>query len=141
MSSTKEFVVSNHILQNETRATSTDNFFDYRLLGDRGADTQSTAEVYDERTDVLFYTMLNQDAVACWSTKRTYTPANQGLVAKDAERLQFSNEIKLDSNGYLWALSNRMPLFLYKSINRSEVNYRVLRGRVDAIIQGTPCAT
>lgn len=58
-SSTKEFKVNNKVLQNETYSLSDASFTDYKLLGDRGANSQSNSEMLDEKTDVLFYTMVS----------------------------------------------------------------------------------
>lgn len=140
LSSTKEFVVSNRVLRDEALATREENYYDYQLLGDRGNGTQSTAEVYDPRTRVLFYTLLNQDAIGCWHTRMPYAAVNQGVVAEDHKRLLFANELKIDAHGYLWVLSNRMPRFLYTSLNSNDCNFRLLRGNTARIIQGTPCA-
>lgn len=51
-------MVSNKVLQNESYATSMDSFGEYQLLGDRGMNSQSSAEFYDDKTGVLFYTMV-----------------------------------------------------------------------------------
>lgn len=59
LSSTKEFAVNNRILQNETYCTSSDAYHEYHLLGDRGQNSQSTAEFYDPHTEVIFYTQVS----------------------------------------------------------------------------------
>ena len=69
LASTKEFSVPNSVLKNETFATSPDSYHSYSLLGERGIKSQSTAEMYDEKTDVIFYTQVNKDAIGCWNTK------------------------------------------------------------------------
>lgn len=51
LASTKEFSVPNTVLKNETLATSSDAYYAYTLLGDRGPKSQSTAEFYDENTE------------------------------------------------------------------------------------------
>lgn len=140
LSSTKEFEVSNKVLQNETYATSSDSYFDYKLLGDRGQNGQSSAEFLDEETGVLFYTQVNKDAIGCWNSRKQYTIDTQGLVDSDSDSLVFPNDLKVDMERNLWVLSDRMPVFLYKSLNPKEFNYRILKGKVGDVIQGTPCA-
>lgn len=137
MASTKEFSVPNTVLKNETFATSGDSYFAYSLLGDRGPKSQSTAEVYDESTNSIFYTQINRDAIACWNINKTYTPENQGIVDSDSNSLVFPNDLKID-NGKLYVLSDRMPLFIYSSL-RPEVNYRILVGETQEVVKGTPC--
>lgn len=111
-----------------------------QLLGDRGHQGQSSAEFFDENTDVIFYTQVNKDAIGCWNSRKSYTPENQGLVDSDSDALVFPNDVKVDDQKTLWVLSDRMPLFIYSSLKPNEFNYRILSGHVTEIIQGTPCA-
>ncbi|KAM7351093.1 L-dopachrome tautomerase yellow-c [Cochliomyia hominivorax] len=139
LASTKEFKVSNRVLQNETLATSSDSYYDFKYVGDRGMNGQSTAEVYDKETGVIFYTQVNKDAIACWNVKRPYTPDNQGLIDSDSHTLVFPNDMKLDSEGTVWVLSDKMPTYLYKELDPAAVNYRVLMGNNRELIKGTIC--
>ncbi|CAO1438219.1 unnamed protein product [Diamesa tonsa] len=138
LASTKEFTVPNSVLKNETFATSTDSYHSYSLLGERGVKSQSTAEMYDEKTDVIFYTQVNKDAIGCWNTKKPYTPENQGLVDSDSDALVFPNDLKLDEDGNVYVLSDRMPQFIYGEL-KPEYNYRVLTGKATELISGTVC--
>lgn len=54
--------MQNIVLQNETRAVSSESYYDYSLVGDRGQNGQSSAEFFDDATNVLFYTQVNKDA-------------------------------------------------------------------------------
>lgn len=139
LSSTKEFEVPNRVLQNESYSTGSDAYFEYKLVGDRGPNSQSSAEYLDEESGVLFYTQVNKDGVGCWNSKKPYTADTQGLVDSDSDALVFPNDLKVDANRNLWVLSDRMPVFLFKSLNPQEFNYRILTGKVDDLIQGTPC--
>lgn len=138
MASTKEFSVPNTVLKNETFATSSDAYYAYTLLGDRGPKSQSTAEFYDPITDVIFYTQINRDAIGCWNINKPYNVENQGLVDSDSDSLVFPNDLKVDHNGNLFVLSDRMPLFIYGSL-KPEFNYRVLTGKTSEVISGTAC--
>lgn len=140
LSSTREFSVPNYVLQNETRSTSPESYYDFSLLGDRGQNGQSSASFFDNKSNVLFYTQVNKDGVGCWNAKKTYTPDTQGLVDSDSDALVFPNDLKIDNEENLWVLSDRMPVFLFKSLNPNEYNYRILKGKVSDLIQGTPCA-
>lgn len=138
LASTKEFSVPNTVLKNETFATSTDSYHAYTLLGDRGPKSQSTAEFYDAKTDVIFYTQINRDAIGCWNINKPFTPENQGLVDSDSDSLVFPNDLKIDNDGNLYVLSDRMPVFIYSSL-KPEYNYRILTGQTSKVISGTPC--
>uniref|UniRef100_A0A1B0CI74 Protein yellow n=2 Tax=Lutzomyia longipalpis TaxID=7200 RepID=A0A1B0CI74_LUTLO len=139
LSSTKEFAVPNKVLQNETYSTGSDAYYEYKLLGDRGQNSQSTAEFYDPSTEVIFYTQVNRDAIGCWNTNKPFNPDNQGLVDSDSEALVFPNDLKVDPSGTLWVLSDRMPAFIYKQLDPQQHNFRILRANTKQIIQGTPC--
>lgn len=139
LSSTCEFSVPNFILQNETLALSPGSYRDYTFLGDRGPQGQSSAESFDETSNVLFYTQVNKDAVGCWNVNKPYTPDNLGLVDSDSDALIFPNDVKIDRDGNLWVLSDRMPIFIYSKLNATEYNYRILNGKISDLILGTAC--
>ncbi|XP_053959654.1 protein yellow [Anastrepha ludens] len=139
LASTKEFKVSNRVLQNETHVTSPAAYYDFKFVGDRGMNGQSTAEVYDKETGVLFYTQVNKDAIACWNVNRPYDSESQGLIDSDSHTLVFPNDMKIDNDGTIWVLSDKMPLYLYKELDPAAVNYRILSGNNRELIKGTPC--
>lgn len=139
LSSTKEFAVSNAVLKNETRALSSESYFDYMVVGDRGANGQSTAEFFDEKSNVLVYTQVNKDGIGCWNTSKPYTPDTQGIIDSDSDALVFPNDLKIDVMGNVWVLSDRLPVFVYKKLNPNEFNYRILTGKVSDLVLGTPC--
>lgn len=139
LSSTKEFVVPNRVLQNRTHVTDSAAYFDFKLLGDRGENGQSSAEFYDDASGVLFYTQVNKDGVGCWNSAHKYTADTQGLVDSDSDALVFPNDLKVDAERTLWVLSDRMPLFLYKQLDPKQFNYRILSAPVDEAIRGTAC--
>ncbi|XP_065095002.1 L-dopachrome tautomerase yellow-f2-like [Ochlerotatus camptorhynchus] len=138
-SSTKEFMVSNKILQNETYSQSPESYYDYKLMGDRGPNSQSSAEFYDPETGIIFYTQVNKDGIGCWNTARPLTQDTQGLVDSDSDALVFPNDLKVDTEGNLWVLSDRLPMFIFTSLDPVEYNYRILTGPISDIIKGTPC--
>lgn len=139
LSSTKEFTVSNLVLQNETYATSEASYFDYKLLGDKGMNSQTTASFFDATTDTLFYSQVNKDAIGCWNTKKPFVADNQGLIDSNSETLIFPNDLKVDREGNVWVLSDRMPVYLYGKWDEKLMNYRVLTGKAADLIRGTPC--
>ncbi|XP_049287330.1 protein yellow isoform X2 [Anopheles funestus] len=138
-SSTKEFMVSNTVLKNESYAQSPQAYYDYKLLGDRGPNSQSSAEFYDSETGVIFYTQVNKDGVGCWNTVMPLTADTQGLVDSDSDALVFPNDLKVDNEGTLWVLSDRLPMFIFTSLDAEQYNYRILVGETRDIIKGTPC--
>ncbi|XP_058820449.1 protein yellow [Topomyia yanbarensis] len=138
-SSTKEFMVSNRILQNETYSQNPESYYDYKLMGDRGPNSQSSAEFYDPETGVIFYTQVNKDGIGCWNTAKPLNPDTQGLVDSDSDALVFPNDLKVDNEGNVWVLSDRLPMFIFTSLDPEQYNYRILTGKISEIIKGTPC--
>ncbi|XP_031629642.1 L-dopachrome tautomerase yellow-f2-like [Contarinia nasturtii] len=130
-------------MQNRTRALSIEPFHDYYFVGDRGPNGQSRVSFLDEKSNVLFYAQINKDAVYCWNTeKRKEKPYNlntQGVVDMNSDSLVFVNDLKVDRDGYLWVLSDRLPVFIYSKLNANQFNYRILRGKVSELIAGTAC--
>lgn len=139
LSSTKEFVVPNWVLQNETYATSEGSYYDYKLLGDKGMNSQTTASFFDPTTETLFYSQVNKDAIGCWNTRKAFSADTQGLIDSNSETLIFPNDLKVDAKGNLWVLSDRMPIYLYGKWDDQLMNYRVLTGNTAELIKGTPC--
>ncbi|XP_035779571.1 L-dopachrome tautomerase yellow-f2-like [Anopheles albimanus] len=138
-SSTKEFMVPNVILKNESYAQSPQSYYDFKLLGDRGPNSQSSAEFYDTETGVIFYTQVNKDGIGCWNTAMPLNADTQGLVDSDSDALVFPNDLKVDSEGQLWVLSDRLPMFIFTSLDEEQYNYRILVGETKEMIKGTPC--
>lgn len=136
--SANEFSVSNSVLKNESFSTSPTSYHAFSLLGTRDAKTQSSSEVFDHLTGVLFYTLVNKNAVGCWNTLKPYTIPNQGLIANDSELLVFPNDLTVDKHGNLFILSNRMPVYMFSAL-KPEINYRIMVGSTRELIKGTPC--
>lgn len=139
LASSKEFSVPNNVLKNEKRATSSRSYYDYSVVGDRGVNGQSSAECFDEKSDVLFYTQVNKNAIGCWNVNKTFSHETQGTIDSNAESLVFPNDVKVDRNSNLWILSNRMPVFLYSKLASDHFNYRILVGKASEVIKNTPC--
>ncbi|XP_044730756.1 protein yellow [Chrysoperla carnea] len=138
MASTNEFAVSTRILRNETAAGN--SFHEFKLLGNRGPNGQSAVSFLDKNSSVLFYSLVNLNAVACWRTSNpSYTMESQGRIFMSNVTMVYANDIKVDMLGNLWVLSNRLPQFMYSKLNPADVNFRVLTNTVKDAIRGTAC--
>lgn len=136
LASTNEFCVKNSVLKNESLSIS---YHAFKLLGSRGPESQSSVEVFDAKTEVIFFTQINNNAIGCWNTRKPFTIENQGIVAADNFTLLFPNDLRTDSEGNLLILSNRMPLFIYSKLPEEEENFRILVGKMSELIKGTVC--
>jgi hypothetical protein len=135
-----EFSVSTKILKNETLSTSGNIYQDFKPLGSRGVKGQSGVEFLDKKTGVIFYTLPNLNAIACWrTTNSAYTIKSQGRVYMNAEEMVFPNDVKVDDQSRLWVLSDRLHKFMYDSLDQNDVNFRVLTATVAEAIDHTAC--
>lgn len=140
LSSTREFSVSTHIVQNASIAS--DSYYEYKVLGSRGPNTQASGSSLDESTGVLFYTQVNKDGIGCWNSFRNtdeYSADTNYLIASDSQTLEFPNDLKVDKTGTLWVLSDKLPMFLYKGLDSNVTNYRIFNAPVVDIIKDTVC--
>lgn len=93
MASTNEFMVSNQVLQNETNAMRSDHGNDFQILGNRGANRQSTMHEYDLRSGIIFYDEIQRNGVGCWNTNKPFSPDNHGTVTQDPQRMIYPSDL------------------------------------------------
>ncbi|KAJ2948851.1 hypothetical protein O0L34_g5777 [Tuta absoluta] len=137
MSSYNEFSVSTEVLRNKSDDR---DFFAFKLLGSRGPNAQSSVSFLDQNTGVLFYSLVNLNAVACWRTSnKEYNMKNQGRIYMNEVTMIYPTDIKVDYNQNLWILSNRLPIWMYDKLNPEEVNFRIFTAPVLDAISHTAC--
>uniref|UniRef100_A0A1I8PYE9 Uncharacterized protein n=1 Tax=Stomoxys calcitrans TaxID=35570 RepID=A0A1I8PYE9_STOCA len=139
MASFNAFAVSNAVLQNPANAQRSDHGRDFRLLGSRGQDRQSTMHEYDPRTGVVFYAEIQRNAVGCWNGRKPFTPANQGTVAQDAQRMIYPSDLSIDDEGTMWVMTNSMPIFIYSTLDTNIYNFRVWKQNTATAVLNTVC--
>lgn len=112
----------------------------FTVIGDRGKDGHSSTVGID-RQNVMFYTLVSQDAVGCWDTSKPYARKNLAKIIQNATTLYFPNDLKVDRGveQSVWVISNRLPTYLYAELNYDDVNFRIQRANVHEAIQGTVC--
>ncbi|XP_030751704.1 protein yellow [Sitophilus oryzae] len=136
-----EFSVSTRVLRDESLATNSSKYYEFKHLGSRGPKSQSGAAFVDKKTGVLFYALVNLNAVACWrTTNPKYTMESQGRIYMDNETMIFPNDVKVDNEGNLWVLSDRLPIFMYSALDKNDYNFRIMTAKVPDAIKGTACA-
>lgn len=140
LSSTMEFSVSTKFLRDPERSVSEDNSDEFQALGSRGPNGQSSVSFLDPKTGVLFYALTNLNAIACWRAGSKYSIQQQGRVYMDNVTMVFPNDLKIDQNGSIWVLSDRLPVFMYAELDPEDYNFRILTGSVREAIQGTVCS-
>ncbi|XP_053614684.1 L-dopachrome tautomerase yellow-f-like isoform X2 [Plodia interpunctella] len=137
-SSTRQFKMSTKVLRNKN-TTKEELFNAVEVIGDRGPNTQSTACDYDPKNNVLFYTQLSKNGLACWNVDRPFDADNTPLLFSDCQMMEFPNDVKVDNESNIWILSDRQSRFLYESMDFDQVNFRVLSAPASLMIQETAC--
>lgn len=139
MSSFREFYTKTSVIKNETGWGDIKNAF--KVIGQsRGKSGHVSASGMD-RNGVLFYNLVTRDSIGCWDTRKPYKRDNLGLVAKSNVTLIFPNDLKLDNDERqsVWVLTNRLPYYLYKELDPTDYNFRIMSAYTDEAIRGTIC--
>lgn len=135
-----EFQVSTKFLKNQGLATSNEIYHEFKRVGSRGTNGQSSVEFLDKKTGVLFYALPNLNAIACWKTSnKEYGVKSQGRIFMDPVLMEFPNDVKVDNQSRLWVLSDRLQKYLYSELDANEVNFRILTATVQDAIDHTAC--
>lgn len=48
--------------------------------------------------------------------------------------------LQIDAERNLWILSDKMPVFIYQSLDPEQYNYRIFKVKIDDAIKDTVCA-
>lgn len=108
-------------------------------MGDRGKGSQTSASDLHKKSGVLFLGLVNQNAVGCWNTNNKFNSNDFVTILKDDVKMIYPCDMKVYGDEVI-VLSNRMPVFLYGSLNYDDTNFRVWMSSVDEAIKGTSCA-
>ncbi|EDW64146.1 protein yellow [Drosophila virilis] len=137
LSSTMEFSVNSSVLRNKTLATSGAIYREFKILGSRGVNAQAGAQCLDTETGVLFYTLPNQNAVACWRTSKSFS--SQDHIYTNNNNLIFPSDVKVDDQQRLWVLANQLQSFIYDELYPGSINFRIFTASVREAIEHTAC--
>ncbi|XP_011497445.1 PREDICTED: major royal jelly protein 1-like [Ceratosolen solmsi marchali] len=95
------------------------------------------------KTGAIFFQLGEFTALACWNIERSFSPENIVELVQDEETLQYISGIKVIVNALgeeeLWFNTNRLQKTVNKSRRINEVNFRLIRAKVDNLIRGTKC--
>ncbi|KAL0104712.1 hypothetical protein PUN28_016383 [Cardiocondyla obscurior] len=140
MSSFREFAVSTSVFD-DMRITSYNTEKFMPVGKPRAKDYGHSSGSAIDKNGVMYFNMVTRDSVWCWDTRKEYIPQNLGVIGTSNESLVFPNDIKVDreSNQNVWLLSNRLPMYLYGTLNSASINYRVFKANVKEAIRDTVC--
>ncbi|KAL6263206.1 hypothetical protein P5V15_006006 [Pogonomyrmex californicus] len=140
MSSFREFAVSTSIFRD--KQTADYNMEKFMPVGKpRAKDYGHSSGSAIDRNGIMFFNMVTRDSVWCWDTRKEYIPQNLRVIGTSNESLVFPNDIKVDHepDQSVWLLSNRLPMYLYGTLNSGNINYRVFKANVKEAVRDTVC--
>lgn len=139
-SSNNIFVVRTDILKDASKASN--NFHKFKVFGYKGKNSQSSTLTFEKQNGILFYGLVNQNAIGCWNSDKfgyDLSEGTVGIVAKNDTSLVNISDLKVDSAANLWILSNKYPLITHKGLNEQEINFRIFSVPVNELIANTIC--
>ncbi|XP_020300223.1 protein yellow-like isoform X2 [Pseudomyrmex gracilis] len=140
MSSFREFAVSTSVFRD--KRTVDRNSEKFMPVGKpRAKDYGHSSGSAIDRNGVMFFNMVTRDSVWCWDTRKEYIPQNLGVIGTSNVSLVFPNDIKVDHEAEqsVWLISNRLPMYLYGTLNSGSINYRVFKANVKEAVRDTVC--
>ncbi|XP_017887718.1 major royal jelly protein 1-like [Ceratina calcarata] len=102
--------------------------------------TQESAKAMS-KSGILFSGRVSDTSIGCWYERKPRTKEYVGTVAKDPVTLQFTSgmKVKQGSCEELYVLTNRHQKIVGGTLNYNEPNFRILKGSVKKLVQGTVC--
>ncbi|CAK9802743.1 Major royal jelly protein 2 [Anthophora plagiata] len=103
--------------------------------------TQASAKAIS-KTGTLFFGLVNDTSIGCWNEFKPLTRNNIDIAAKNRTTLQFVSGLKIkdtEEGEILLAFTNRYQKIATGSLDMTEVNFRILSGRVKNLLEGTKC--
>ncbi|XP_055680122.1 L-dopachrome tautomerase yellow-f2-like [Lutzomyia longipalpis] len=140
IASTGLYAVSTKVLRDKSKSNEIQHSEDFRIIGYRGCDHQILKTIIDDTHGVMFFSEVQSNQIRCWNMSKPLNSDNIGVVYESKD-LKFGLQMFIDSLGYLWFHSTRLPL-IYKTdlpLNLDEVNSRIFRVKVTDAIRGTIC--
>ncbi|XP_068631544.1 dopaminechrome tautomerase-like isoform X1 [Battus philenor] len=105
---------------------------------------QSAAEAMD-RDGIMYFGLMDPPSIWCWNSATEFSPRNFHEIDINRETLQFASGVKVVNNlkgeQELWILTCRFQKVMTGSIDRSEINFRVLAEKIPKLLKNSPCAT
>lgn len=137
LTSRREFAVSTKILRDASKTGNSHHHF--VALPERGAHGHVSSKIMT-KNGVQFFGLIDLNAIGCWNARvHPYHPNFLGVSDKDDVELVFPSDLKIDRGQDIWVISNKLPLFLYATLNYEDVNFRVFWAPAKSLVHGTPC--
>ena len=100
LASNSEFVVSTEVLKNESAALRGYHGNDFKLLGYRGMNAQSSIHAYDNDTGVVIFGMIQQNGISCWDTRKPFIQQNVHLLYRNDAEIFYINDLSVSKTKF-----------------------------------------
>lgn len=139
MSSFREFRVWTSVICNETGWSDVKNAF--QVMGQSRGKSGHVSASGMARNGVMFYNLVTRDSIGCWDSTKPYKRTNLGVIAQNSETMVFPNDLKIDKEQRqsVWVITNKLPFYLYRTLNPSAINFRIMSAYVDEAIKENVC--
>ncbi|XP_065352589.1 protein yellow-like [Cloeon dipterum] len=136
LTSNQQYWVNTSVLRNESLANNSPTDF---IKGSQPRPGQSAG--YDmDKNGILFFGLVNRDALACWNTRKTFDPTRIARLAQNNDTMQFISTVSVDQSQRLWALSSRYHKYFLRTMDPTEINFRIFMAESTTdLIKGTVC--
>ncbi|KAL0278636.1 UNVERIFIED_CONTAM: hypothetical protein PYX00_000403 [Menopon gallinae] len=109
---------------------------------DEARKSQSIAEAFD-KNGILYFGMMDDNSINCWNSDTAYKSSNIHQLEQDNLNLQFSSGLKIIPNEKdeeeIWVMTDRFQLLMTGDMKKNEVNFRIVRGKLDDLLRNSPC--
>lgn len=139
MASTEEFSVPTEVFKNRTLAARSYHGTDFKFIGDRGKDGQSSTHAMHKKSGVVFMAEVNRNGISCWNSNRPFNKDSYELLQNDANKMIYPGDLRVDNEDNVWVMTNSMPVFLYGQLDYSKINFRIWTAPIREAIRGTKC--
>ncbi|XP_075230454.1 dopaminechrome tautomerase-like [Lycorma delicatula] len=96
-------------------------------IRDLGRKASPTSSMILDSKHVLYFGLLERDAIAKWNSSKDPFPTGQHIITEDKSLLQWPSSFGFDSQGSLWVISNRFQTYLENRINLEVPNFRLIK--------------
>jgi len=139
MASSSEFLVSTKVLQNRTNAERSWHGEDFKHLGNRGLNKQSTMHDFHLKSGVIFYAEIQNNGIGCWNTNKEFCDCNHDVLQTNKDQMIYPSDLSIDNEDNIWIMTNTMPRFIYGSLNPNEYNFRIWTQNAFKAVKGSVC--
>lgn len=94
---------------------------------DLGLKVSQTDGMIMDNHGILYFSLLQQHAIAQWDSYKPFTVENQNIIARDETYIQWTDGMGFDEEGHLYAVMNRLHNFVAGRLNPNEINFRILK--------------